>query len=265
MDTAASRLTNLGLSEYEARAYTGLLRGNPASAYEIAKNSGIPTSKIYEVIRKLESRGMIQTIRGEGHRRLFIPVPPQEFVRNYRTMVEEALRVVETELQGIGMAIDTSYIWHIRDYETLLMRARRMIETAERTIQLVLWPEEMDALGECIGNAEGRGVRMAIVHYGPTSSRVGQIFRHPPDGSIFSQKGLRGFFLVSDSREALAGSIGKGTEAMWSMNESFVMMVEDYIRHDIYFMKVAERFDHLMRERFGDGYERLCDIYSDEG
>ncbi len=262
---AISRLTHLGLSEYEARAYIGLLRESPASAYEIAKNSDIPTSKIYEVIRRLESRGMLQTIRGEGHKRLFIPIPPQDFVRNYRTMMEEDLRLIEEELQGIETTIDTSYIWHIRDYEGLILRARRMVDTAERTMGLILWPQEMDALRAEIHRAEERGIKMAVVHYGPTSLRVRQVYRHPPDETIYSQKGVRGLFLVTDSKEVLAGIIGKETEGLWSMNECLVTMVEDYIRHDIYFMKVAERFDHLLRERFGDDYERLCDIYSDEG
>jgi sugar-specific transcriptional regulator TrmB len=265
MEVVISRLMHLGLSEYEAKAYIGLLRENPASAYEIAKNSGIPTSKIYEVIRRLEARGMIQTIRGEEQKRLFMPVSPQDFVRDYRTMVEENLEAIEAELQGIETTIDTSYIWHIGDYDALMLRAKRMIDTAERTLEMILWPEEMRRLRPDINDAERRGVKIAIVHYGPTSLRIGQIYRHPPDETIYAQKGVKGLFLVADSKEALACRIGKEAHAMWSMDECFVMMVEDYIRHDIYFMKVVERFDHLLRERFGDGYERLCDIYSDEG
>ncbi len=266
MKTAISRLVELGLSEYEARAYIGVLRENPASAYEIAKNSGIPSSKIYEVIRRLEARGMIQTIRGEDQKRLFIPVPPDYFTQNYRTIVEENLRAIEAELTGIETVIDTSYIWRIREYEGLIVKAKRMIDMASKTLQLVLWETEMEALRDNIHEAERRGVKMAVVHYGPTSVRIRQLYRHPVEETIYSGKGIRGLFIVTDSKEALAGRIGKNTtEAMWSMNECLVMIVEDYIRHDIYFMKVAERFDHLLRERFGEAYERLRDIYSDEG
>jgi len=59
-------------------------------------------------------------------------------------------------------------------------------------------------------------------------------------------------------------SDGKKTEGIWSMNEGFVIMAEDYIRHDIYFMKLVERFDPLLREKFGEGYEKLRDVYRDE-
>jgi len=81
MDNAVRKLTQLGLSEYEAKAYMALLRENPLTAYEIAKNSGIPTSKIYEVIRKLENRRTIQVIHGERSK-VFVPLPPEEFVHN---------------------------------------------------------------------------------------------------------------------------------------------------------------------------------------
>ena len=47
MKSAILRLTQLGFSEYEARTYTALLKENPLTAYEIAKFSEIPTSKIY--------------------------------------------------------------------------------------------------------------------------------------------------------------------------------------------------------------------------
>ena len=53
------RLTGIGLSEYEARAYVALIEKNPVTAYELAKTSGIPTSKIYEVISRLSEKELV--------------------------------------------------------------------------------------------------------------------------------------------------------------------------------------------------------------
>lgn len=264
MENSISRLTELGLSEYEARAYIALLKDNPSTAYEIARSSGIPTSKVYEVIRRLEYRQMIQSIRGERSR-LFIPIALDEFIHNFRTGVENNLRALKAELKGLVSSIDTSYTWHIKDRNSLIQRAKRMIDTARETLLMQIWPEEMKELLEPLLSAEKRGLRMAIVHYGATNIRIKELYRHPAGDTIFAQKGSRGFTLVADSKEALIGKIGdRDTEAIWSMNEGFTMMAEDYIRHDIYFMKLAERFDPLLRERFGSRYEKLRDIYNDE-
>jgi sugar-specific transcriptional regulator TrmB len=229
---ATSKLTQLGLSEYEAKAYIALLKENPLTAYEVAKSATIPTSKIYEVIKKLENRQMVQAIHGESSR-LFVPVSLDDFIYNYRT--------------------------------SLILKLERMLKTADRTILLSIWPTEINLLFDALTHAEERGVSVGIVHYGATSIRIGQTYLHPIEDTIYEKKDARGISLVVDSREALIGKVaGSGTEAIWSMNEGFVMMAEDYLRHDIYFIKTARRFAPLLQERFGKRYEKLMDVYSDE-
>jgi len=264
MKTAIFKLTHLGLSEYEAKAYTALLRENPLTAYEIAKNSGIPSSKIYEVVKRLESRHMVQSIHGERSR-MFIPTSPDEFIENFRASIEDNLHTVKTELKDFKVGIDTSYTWHIKDYDGLILKAKRMLDTSQQTVLLSIWPAEIEVLAKSLSNAEDRGVKIAIVHYGATNMKSGQLYRHPVEDTIYAQKGVRGFNLVADSKEVLMGKIkGKDTEAIWSMNEGFVVMAEDYIRHDIYVMKIVGRFDPLLKEKFGRRYEKLRDVHKDE-
>jgi len=271
MKTAILKLTQLGLSTYEAKAYTALLRESPLTAYEIAKNSGIPSSKVYEVIKKLELRQMIQSIQGE-RARMFVPASPEEFVESFRAALNENLLAVKDELKDFKVTIDTGYTWHIKDYDNLILKAKRMLDTSREAVLLSLWSPEIEALARSISEAEARGIKIAIVHYGATNIKFGQpclpnrqVYRHPVEDTIYTQRGVRGFTLVADSKEVLIGRIKREeAEAIWSMNEGFVMMAEDYIRHDIYFMKLVERFDPLLKEKFGDRYEKLRDVYSDE-
>ncbi|MCK5427779.1 MAG: TrmB family transcriptional regulator, partial [Thermodesulfovibrionia bacterium] len=139
MKPAISKLTQLGLSEYEAKAYTALLKENPLTAYEIAKISGVPSSKVYEVIKKLETRHMVQSIHGERSR-MYIPISPDEFVENFRAAVEDSLQAVKRELKSFKSGLDTTYTWHIKDYENLILKAKRMLDTSQQTILLSIWP-----------------------------------------------------------------------------------------------------------------------------
>jgi sugar-specific transcriptional regulator TrmB len=266
MKRVISGLTRLGLTEYEARAYAALLKENPASPYEIAKNSGIPTSKIYEVITRLASREMIQAIQGERSK-MYIPLSPDELLQGFRTSMEDTLQAVKRELQGVKSGLDTSgYTWHIREYDNCILRARRMIDTAEESLLLLVWPEEMNALVGALSQADLRGIRTAVVHYGQTDVKMSCLYRHPVEDTIYAERKTRGFTIVADSKEVLTGKIDgpDRTEVIWSMNEGLVMMAEDYIRHDIYFMKLASRFNPLLREKFGLRYEKLRDLYRDE-
>ncbi len=255
---------HLGLSENEARAYVALLCENPLTAYEVAKKSGIPSSKIYEVMRKLDNRSMVQSIHGERSRG-FVPMPPDEFINNYRSNIEESLDSLNSELSDLKTGIDTTYTWHIREYDSLLLKARRMINTSESNLLIQLWSEEMKLLLESMEKAEERGVKIAILHYGATNIKVGQIYKHPIEGSIFTDNNSRGFAMVADSKEALLGKVSESNlDMIWSMNEGFVLMAEDYIRHDIYFIKTARRFAPLLKARFGDNFEKLRDIFTDD-
>ncbi len=261
MKTAVSNLTLIGLTDYEAKAYIALLKENPLTAYEIAKISGIPSSKVYEVVKKLESRQMVQSIHGE-RARMFIPVSPDEFIDSFKTAMDNNLNAVKAELKDYKSGIETSYTWNIKDYEGLLFKAKRILETSQKTALVSIWPQEIEALSESIIHAEKRGVKIAIVHYGTTNFRYGQVYRHPVEDTIYSLENSRGLTIVADSKEVLTCSIEKKEiEAVWSMNKALVIMAEDYIKHDIYVMKIVGRFDPLLKEKFGARYENLRDVY----
>lgn len=72
--------------------------------------------------------------------------------------------------------------------------------------------------------------------------------------------------IVSDSQEVLFGKIGERNEVQGanSMNEGFVAIAEDYIKHDIYVMKIVQRFDTLLIQRFGTNYHLLRDVFNDQ-
>ena len=53
-------------------------------------------------------------------------------------------------------------------------------------------------------------------------------------------------------------------EGAWSVNKGFVTLAEDYVKHDIYIMKIVRRFDRQLIERFGENYGKLRDIFNDQ-
>ncbi|MEW6600135.1 MAG: helix-turn-helix domain-containing protein [Nitrospirota bacterium] len=264
MRAAILRLSKLGFSEYEAKAYITLLKENPLTAYEIAKYSGIPTSKIYEVIKKLENKHTIQSIHGERSK-MYVPLSPEEFIQEFRSTIEDNILAVKEELKDIKAGMDTSYTWHIRKYDGLIHKAKRMIDTTRSSILLSVWPPEIKLLEKSLYSAEARGVRMAIVHYGAANIKIKQLYIHPIEDTVYIEKGVRGFTIVADSKEAMNGLIvSNKAEAIWSMNEGFLIMADGYIRHDIYQMKTMKRLSPLLTKIFGERYEMMRDVYKDE-
>jgi len=259
------QLTEIGFTEYEAKAYTALVSENPATAYEIARSSGIPTSKIYEVISRLLEKGVV-ILADDRKTKRYIPIDPEEFIESRRNKLEATLNGLKNDLSNIQKETDISYIWNVNDHEDLMEKAERMVSCAEQNLLISGWHEELSLLEDILSKKEKENVQIAIVHFGDVRIRSGQIFQHPIEDTIYNEKGGRGFVIIADSKEALMATVFEENrvEGAWSVNKGFVTLAEDYVKHDIYIMKIVRRFDQQLIHRFGENYGKLRDVFNDE-
>ncbi len=60
MDTTAlaERLTRLGLTSYEAKAYVALVRRDSDTAAQVSRLAGLPRQRIYDVLGSLVAKGL---------------------------------------------------------------------------------------------------------------------------------------------------------------------------------------------------------------
>jgi sugar-specific transcriptional regulator TrmB len=54
-------LRDLGLSEYESRAYRSLLETGPTTAKELSRASDVPMGRVYDVLNSLETKGLARS------------------------------------------------------------------------------------------------------------------------------------------------------------------------------------------------------------
>ncbi len=258
------KLQELGFSDYESRVYVHLVSRNPATPYEVAKLSGIPSSKIYEVLSKLAEKGLVMEIN-EGGKRRYVPMEPGDLVDSYRTRMEGTLGELGRDFSRIKEDSNVSYIWNIQSREDFLDHTGRMIAGARKNILLSVWGEELSQIIHLLRPREN-DLKIAVVHFGTPRINMGTVFSHPIEDTLFAERGGRGFALVADGKEALVSTFfPDGTiEGAWSRNRGFCLLAEDYIKHDIYIMKIVSRFNPELISRFGDGYAKLRDVFRDE-
>ena len=58
-DKTRKSLDKIGLTSYEIRTFTSLLKGGELTASDLSQKSGVPYSKIYEVLGTLEEKGWV--------------------------------------------------------------------------------------------------------------------------------------------------------------------------------------------------------------
>lgn len=262
--TIIEKLQELGLSEYEARVYIALLRRHPATAYEAARSAGVPTSKVYQVLDRLSSKGLTLEIT-EQEKTRYVPLEADELVELFRSRLSATLGSLERELPALSVPEPVSYIWNITTYDELLLRAAQMTGAAQRSVLISAWNEELTRLAQELSARERVGIKVAVLRFGEGVSPTGTVFPHPIEDTLYEEKGGRGFTLVTDGREALTATVidGGSVEGAWSRSVGFVTLAEDYIKHDIYIMKIVNRLDPLLKSAFGERYWRLRDVFTD--
>jgi len=97
-------LETLGFTEYEAKAYISLVEKGTSTAGDLSVHSEIPHSKIYEVLKRLEKRKLLETQKGRPI--LFKAIKPSTVFEGIETQLRLNL---EKELSEKRAAIENSY------------------------------------------------------------------------------------------------------------------------------------------------------------
>ena len=252
MKNILQHLQNLNFTQYESKAYLALLRQGNVTGYELAKNSGIPASKIYQVLNKLVEKEVVLAHDSEPIR--YTPIPPQDVLARLRGEYTNTLDNLDKKLNElyIGQNVADNYIWNISGRESILRKVEEIILNAKKMIFLSIWDEEVEALKDCLLGAHKRSVAISVVHFGELVLGVGTEYRHGREHKIRQQRGARRIALEVDEEKVILGHFLEdgNSNAVWTINKGLVLLAKDYIIHDIYTIRMAEKFGDAANEIF---------------
>lgn len=266
-EQALKLLQDLGFSSYEAKAYMGILEGQPVGAYELAKRSNVPSSKIYETINKLLKREVVQFAADDrGENPTYVALPAEDLVERINRQTTHRTQALLPLLNQVQESQSADFIWPIGTLDGLKEKCGGIIQTAQNAILLSCWPEELHWLEKDLNQALERGIDLALVHFGVPNRTIGATYHHPVEQTLYAEKGGRGLTLVSDSNEVVIANLANDSEldACWSKNRAFVTVAEDYVKHDVYITKVTKHLNSEMTQRYGSDYRSLRNIFDTE-
>ena len=235
-----------------------MLEESPLTGYAVAKNSGVPRSRIYEVLDSLAMRGDI--LVSPGNTPQYTPVPAKELIKSRRMKAEENFELAEKSLAEFEQsANDRENIWNITGSNEILDKVRACILSAEKRILLEVWKEEFEELEPELRQAAKRGVNVTIIAYGEISSDFANVHLHYMGHEITEEYGGRWIVMSADDSEVVAGivSLGKDSRAAWTRHVGLVMPITEVIIHDLYLMEIMEKHKELLEESFGENLVNL--------
>jgi HTH-type transcriptional regulator, sugar sensing transcriptional regulator len=257
-ETIFETLKNLNFTEYEAKAYLSLLEESPLTGYAVAKNSGVPRSKIYEVLDSLAIRGDI--LVSPGNTPQYTPVPAKELIKNRRMEAEQNFELAEKSLAEFEQsANDRENIWNIMGRIEILQKVKDCIASSKTRILLEVWEEEYEELESELRQAVNRGVNVTIIAYGEIVSDFANLYLHYMGHEITEEYGGRWIVISADDSEVVAGivSLGKDSRAAWTRHVGLVMPITEVMIHDLYLMEIMKKHRKPLEESFGENLVNL--------
>ena len=94
-------LRQIGFTEKEAKIYIALLSAGRASAYTVAKNSGLKKPTVYVILEELIDRGIVNKIPQEKIMQ-FVAVNPEKLFDDYKKRLESAETEALPELKALA-------------------------------------------------------------------------------------------------------------------------------------------------------------------
>jgi HTH-type transcriptional regulator, sugar sensing transcriptional regulator len=256
--TIFARFKRLGLSDHEIRVYLSLLKHESSSGYQLSKNSNVPTSKIYQVIKKLLGEGLI--IATDSRPVKYAACPPEDVVRKLSADFSACISDLNRNLKLFTRKtpVQDHLAWNIIGRESILSKAKECISASKDAVFIAAWQNELKSLRTLLIGAEKRGVRIKIVCYGKTTITSGIIYSHRPTDYPYRERGERRFTLAVDNEIAVIANLSKtSSSGLHTKNYGLVHLIRDFIIHEIYIILVENALPKEVSDVVGRDWEKV--------
>ncbi|RKD88135.1 TrmB family transcriptional regulator [Halopiger aswanensis] len=219
-------LRDLGLSEYEARAYRALLNTGPTTAKELSRASDVPMGRIYDVLNSIEQYNLVRSQTASRPKK-YVAVEPstaldrllddkkrelEEKAEQYESIVDD----LSDELDAADPVEDQFWTAAVGPEETTDLLLERLAAADDHIVMVVANPaprRDVQALSEDVTaqleDALDRGVSVDVLMtrqmVPALSERVGRRYRETlqarDDFDVRTNEDVTGTFNLIDDVE----------------------------------------------------------------
>ncbi|ELY76295.1 HTH-type sugar sensing transcriptional regulator TrmB [Natrinema gari] len=147
------------LGEYEIDAYLTVLEQGQLTASEIADRTEIPQPRVYDTVRSLSDRGLVEL--RESRPMKVVAIDPGEAFDDVQTSFEQMIS--ELEARYTAPARDTEAVSLVKSRSTILRYLEEVIDAAEYELSLSLTPDLLTRFEAELRTAIEAGVSVDLI------------------------------------------------------------------------------------------------------
>jgi len=255
-------LKKLGFSEYECKAYLKLLEDFPLNGYTLSKKSGIPRSRIYEVLKNLMDKQMVFE-QDQEKNKLYYPLDPDVFIKKTKAHYEDVFNNISQfagKLYKEKKQEDKLVV--IKGRQNIIRFLNLLIRGAKKRIALSVWEEEIKELTREIDMALERGVVLRGIYFGENLP-YDTLVPHRRMRRYMAEKKQRYMSIIVDGSHTVSGIVSRGEDSKvtWTQDEGFIEISEDYIAHDLVVNLYSGSLDKKSYQDFEEFADKVHNYY----
>lgn len=168
--TLIESLKTLGLTEYEAKVYSGLVQFGQAEVKQIYEYLEMPKPSVYQSLKTLTDKGLVQMVSSRPA--IYRATQPKIALRHmtdvHRKAEDDAmLELEELEKSRVGQEYP-NVIWSLFGQENVEHKLEEMFDGASRSVKAILPGDYIVYLGLVVG----RGFPIDVLTYGEENVRL---------------------------------------------------------------------------------------------
>ena len=243
-DKSRKAMESLGLTGYEIKVYIALAETGKSTASDISKKSGVPYSKIYEVLSGLEEKGWSESDSSRPQK--FFPRSPRTALEAMRMRIENGIKDNESLIVSELMPVyeksgvrERPEIWVVRGIYNIAAKVSEIIQTCQHELLIAL-PQVVEDIARPVQPMlrvlHEKGVRITVLVSEQTNPDTVRAISRIADVRL--KNNMFGGGVIGDSRQVMI-LLGEGRSdigrfepiAIWAEHIGLAGFAKDYFHY----------------------------------
>jgi HTH-type transcriptional regulator, sugar sensing transcriptional regulator len=236
-------LQKFGFSQYESQVFEVLASSEePMDATNIVKYSGVPKSKIYEVLTRMIEKGMVLDSVSEK-KKLYTALSLSTVIEKLTAEFEENVKQLKTSTSK--RKFYDEHVWSLKVDSSIRAQTKQILQAAEKSIKVSAWQDDILDYLPILEEKEKQGIDVEVLVVGEMESLLKNVHTLIPAQEHHSLERFR--LVVVDEEEVIfAGLENQSWQAMKTKSRPFIKVFIEFFYHDVALAKINEKHSELL-------------------
>lgn len=236
-------LQKFGFSQYESQVFEVLASSEePMDATNIVKYSGVPKSKIYEVLTRMIEKGMVLDSVSEK-KKLYTALPLSIVIEKLTTEFQENVEQLKTSTSK--RKFYDEHVWSLKVDSSIRAQTKQILQAAEKSIKVSAWQDDVRDYLPILEEKEKQEVDVELLVVGELESSLKNVHILIPAQEHHSLERFR-LVVVDDEEVIFAGVENQSWQALKTKSRPFIKVFIEFFYHDVALAKINEKHSDLL-------------------